>query len=96
MVAIKKQLKAYILLESLVALGILVTIASLMLSQLSRHQQLLVEQIEQQEILNVATMAVQTGEDQLTVDGLTVQVVREPDRIEVRSGGKVVMSLAKD
>lgn len=78
------------------ALGILVTIASLMLSQLGRHQQLLVEQIEQQEILNIATMAVQTGQDQLTVDGLTVQVVREADHIEVRSAGKVVMSLVKD
>lgn len=78
------------------ALGILVTIASLMLSQLGRHQQLLVEQIEQQEIFNIATMAVQTGQDQLTVDGLTVQVVREADRIEVRSAGKVVMSLVKD
>lgn len=78
------------------ALGILVSIASLMLSQLGRHQQLLVEQIEQQEILNIATMAVQTGQDQLTVDGLTVQVVREADRIEVRSAGKVVMRLAKD
>lgn len=96
MVSINKRVKAYILLESLIALGVLVTIASLVLGQLGRHQGEIAEQIREQEVLNLALMAVQTGQDSLSLDGLTVQVKRTDQGLVVYDGERVVMSLAKN
>lgn len=93
---IKKQLQAYILLESLIALGVLVTIASLIIGQLGHQQAVMAERRRQQDVLNVATMAVQTRQDQLTIDGISVTVSRSQQGITVFEGGKVVISLVKD
>ena len=58
MVSIKKQkVKAYILLESLVALGLFVTITTLILTQLSHYQERTAKNLQKQEILNLAIMA---------------------------------------
>ncbi|MFA9413838.1 MULTISPECIES: competence type IV pilus minor pilin ComGE [unclassified Streptococcus] len=96
MVNIKKQLQAYILLESLIALGVLVTIASLIVGQLGQHQAAVAQRLHQQEVLNVATMAVQTGQSSLSLNGISVQVSRTSSSITVYSEGKEVMSLAKN
>lgn len=96
MVSINKHVKAYILLESLIALGVLVTIASLVLGQLGRHQGEIAEQIREQEVLNLALMAVQTGQSSLSLDGLSVQVVQTDQELIVYEGERVVMSLAKN
>lgn len=96
MVSIKKHVNAYILLESLIALGILVTIASLVLGQLGRYQGEIAEQMREQEVFNVALMAVQTGQSNLSLDGLTVEVVKTDQGLVVYEGGRVVTSLAKN
>lgn len=96
MVSIKKQLHAYILLESLIALGVLVTITSLVLSHLGLQQRAIAEQVRQQEVLNLAIMAVQTGQERLSLDGVSVEVARSDSQLTVYSQGRVVMSLVKD
>ncbi len=84
MVAIRKQKnKAYILLESLVALATLVTICSLILSAVDAGRRRQDWELEQQEVLNLAQMAVQTGQDNLALNGVTVQVQRTADKIIV-------------
>ncbi|HFI0036874.1 TPA: competence type IV pilus minor pilin ComGE [Streptococcus suis] len=96
MVAIRKQKnKAYILLESLVALATLVTICSLILSAVDVGRRRQVWELEQQEVLNLAQMAVQTGQDKLALNGVTVQVQRTVDRIAVFHEGKEVLSVVK-
>ncbi|HFI0326754.1 TPA: competence type IV pilus minor pilin ComGE [Streptococcus suis] len=96
MVAIRKQKnKAYILLESLVALATLVTICSLILSAVDAGRRRQAWELEQQEVLNLAQMAVQTGQDKLALNGVAVQVQRTSDRVAVFHEGKEVLSVVK-
>ncbi|WP_009909095.1 competence type IV pilus minor pilin ComGE [Streptococcus suis] len=96
MVAIRKQKnKAYILLESLVALATLVTICSLILSAMDVGRRRQAWELEQQEVLNLAQMAVQTGQDKLALNGVTVQVQQTADKIIVFYEGKEVLSVVK-
>ncbi|WP_019780287.1 competence type IV pilus minor pilin ComGE, partial [Streptococcus sobrinus] len=84
MVAIKKRkIKAYILLESLIALAVLVTIVTLILTEINRDRQELVASLHRQEVLNLAQMAVQTKQDSLSLNGVTVQVQRTSTSIRV-------------
>lgn len=97
MVAIKKRkIKAYILLESLIALAVLVTIVSLILGEISRNRQELAVSRQRQEALNVAQMAVQTKQDQLSLNGVTVQVQRTSTRITVYENGKEILHVSKN
>ncbi|HFR3838855.1 TPA: competence type IV pilus minor pilin ComGE [Streptococcus suis] len=83
MVAIRKQKnKAYILLESLVALATLVTICSLILSAVDAGRRRQVWELEQQEVFNLAQMAVQTKQDDLALNGVAVQVQRTAERVD--------------
>ena len=85
MVTIKKQkLKAYILLEGLVALALLATIISLVLGEMDRSRTQMQESLHQQEVLNVATMAVQTGQDHLAINGVEVRMVKHDNEISVK------------
>ncbi|HFH9837911.1 TPA: competence type IV pilus minor pilin ComGE [Streptococcus suis] len=97
MAVIKKQKnKAYILLESLVALGTLVTICSLILTAVDQGRQQEVELSRQTDILQVAQMAVQTRRDQLTLNGITVRVERTEDGVLVYHEGQEVLAVEKN
>ncbi|TQE73706.1 Type II secretory pathway, pseudopilin PulG [Streptococcus suis] len=97
MVAIRnRKNKAYILLEGLVALSVLVTITSLFLSamEVSRRQQ--AEDLYQQEVLNVAKMAVQMGQDNLSLNGVKVTVQRSDKVLAVYHEGREVARVEKN
>lgn len=97
MVNIKRQkIKAYILLESLIALGLLAVIASTVLGAINKNQQSMKENLRQQEMIDVATMAVQTGQNHLSINGVDVEVVRKDDSIYVYAGQKEVLHIEKD
>lgn len=97
MVAIKKRkIKAYILLESLIALAVLVTIVTLILTEINRDRQELVASLHRQEVLNIAQMAVQTKQDNLSLNGVTVQVQRSSTSIRVYEDGKEVLHVVKN
>lgn len=97
MVAIKKRkIKAYILLESLIALAVLVTIVTLILTEINRDRQELVASLHCQEVLNLAQMAVQTKQDSLSLNGVTVQVQRTSTSIRVYENGREVLHVAKN
>ena len=97
MVAIKKRkIKAYILLDSLIALAVLVTIVTLILTEINRDRQELVASLHRQEVLNVAQMAVQTKQDNLSLNGVTVQVQRSSTSIRVYEDGKEVLHVVKN
>lgn len=83
------------MLESLVALATLVTICSLILSAVDAGRRRQAWELEQQEVLNLAQMAVQTKHDDLALNGVTVQVQRTADRITVFHEGKEVLSVVK-
>ncbi len=97
MVGIKNQKnKAYILLESLVALATLVTICSLILSAIDAGRRRERWELEQQEVFNLAQMAVQTKQDNLALNGVEVVVHRTGNRVVVLHEGKEVLSIDKN
>ena len=97
MVTIKKQkLKAYILLEGLVALALLATITSLILGEMDRSRTQMQESLHQQEVLNVATMAAQIGQDHLAINGVEVRMVKHDNEISICDGQNEVLHVKKN
>lgn len=92
---IKKTLKAYILLESLIGLALLVMVTTVILEELSKDSQRIKDNIRQEQVLNVANMAVQTHQSELTIDGITVSVKESANSIIVFHEGEEVMSVAE-
>lgn len=88
--------KAYILLESLIALGLLATITLLLLGQISKGRQRVRQELEQQEVLNVATMAIQTGREDLKLNGQQVQLVQSGNLLRIKHDGEIVFELIQE
>lgn len=83
------------MLESLIALGALVTIVALVLNQINRNHEHLVKRLHEQEVLMVATMAVQAKQSHLTLNGVSVDVTRTEAGLLVTENGKEVICLEK-
>ena len=91
----KQQIKATILLEALLALGIFSIIASLLLHQISYSRRETLAILQKEEILRVAQVALQTGQDQLQLNGIQVQVQRNKDQIRVFYQGEELIHVEK-
>lgn len=91
----KQQIKATILLEALLALGIFSIIASLLLHQISYSRRETLAILQKEEVLLVAQMALQTGQDQLQLNGIQVQVQRNKDQIRVFYQGEELIHVEK-
>ena len=91
----KQQVKATILLEALLALGIFSIIASLLLHQISYSRRETLAILQNEEVLRVAQMALQTGQDQLQLNGIQVQVQRNKDQIRVFYQGEELIHVEK-
>lgn len=96
MVIIKKSVKAYILLESLLSLGILALIISLVLGEVDKNRQQVAESLHQQEVLNVAAMAVQTDQEDLILNGVNVHVERNKEGVSINENGRIVLQVSKN
>ena len=70
-------------------MAVLVLVSGLILDQINTNRRLMARNLHQQEVLSVATMAVQTKQDQLTLNGITVTVKRSQQGITVYESGKV-------
>ena len=91
----KQQVKATILLEALLALGVFAIIASLLLHQISNSRRETLAILQKEEVLRVAQMALQTGQDQLQLNGIQVQVQRNKDQIRVFYQGEELIYVEK-
>lgn len=81
--------------ESLIALGLLVTIVSLVLTQVNQERVNYQASLDRQEVLNLAQMAVQTDQSSLTMNGVSVQVSRTAKSIIVYSQGEEILHVEK-
>ena len=61
----KQKIKAVILLEAVISLAVFASIATLLLGQIQESRRQEARLIEQEEVLRVARMALQTGQKQL-------------------------------
>lgn len=94
---IKKQVKAYIALESVMATGLLVAIVILVLTSLEQSQTRLTYYRSQQEKLNLALMAVQAGQASLNMNDYRLTVLRTEKTLIVRDQeGEVIRIEKKD
>ena len=89
----KQKIKAVILLEAVISLAIFASIATLLLGQIQESRRQEARLIEQEEVLRVARMALQTGQKQLTVNGVTVDVVSNEQGLEVYHGTEKLLAI---
>ena len=89
----KQKIKAVILLEAVISLAIFASIATLLLGQIQESRRQEARLLEQEEVLRVARMALQTGQKQLTVNGLTVHVVANERGLEVYHGTEKLLAI---
>ena len=59
----RRRMKASILMEALVAMAVFAAIASLLLGQISQSRQEQTRLLQEEEVLRVARMAMQTGQE---------------------------------
>ena len=83
------------MLEALLAIGIFSIIASLLLHQISYSRRETLAILQNEEVLRVAQMALQTGQDQLQLNGIQVQVQRNKDQIRVFYQGEELIHVEK-
>ena len=89
----KQKIKAVILLEAVISLAIFASIATLLLGQIQESRRQEARLIEQEEVLRVARMALQTGQKQLTVNEFTVHVVSNERGLEVYHGTEKLLAI---
>lgn len=80
----------------MVALALLATITILVLGEMDKSRHQMQDSLHQQEVLNVATMAAQTGQDDLVMNGVEVHITRRDGELYVYDGQKEVMHVKKN
>jgi len=87
----KQKIKAVILLEAVVALAVFASIATLLLGQIQQNRRLEAEILQKEEVLRVAKMALQTGQNQVKVNGVEIQVFASEKGLEVYHGSEKLL-----
>ena len=90
-----QRLRASLLFEGLIALAIFASLTTLVLGELGHSRQQRLEELRQAEVLRVAKMAIQTRQDQLTINQVSVQVEKSAKSLKVYHEGKVVIAVEK-
>ncbi|GAB2021155.1 competence type IV pilus minor pilin ComGE [Pseudolactococcus yaeyamensis] len=94
MVNIKKQqVKAYILLESIMAMALLVVLSSLVLAEVSASRAQVARQNQDIEVLNVGLMAFDSKQSHLRENGVSVTVIKTDKQVVLESSGQEVLRL---
>ena len=91
----RRQLQASILLEALVAMAVFAAISSLLLGQISRSRKEQQVLLQQEEVLRVARMALQTGQEELHINGIAVRQLKTEKQLLVYHEGEVVIRVQK-
>ena len=91
-----RRLPASLLLEGLIALAMFGVLTTLVLVELGDSRQQRLEELRQGEVLRVAKMAIQTRQDQLSINQVSVQVERSTKSLKVYHEGKVVIAVEKN
>ena len=87
----REYVPASILLESLVALSLFAMITTLLLGEIRRSRKERLADFKEVEVLSVAQMALQAGQNDLEANGIQVHVEKDANQITVYHQGKVVL-----
>ena len=77
------------------AMAVFAAIASLLLGQISQSRQEQIRLLQEEEVLRVARMAMQTGQENLTVNGITVRQIKTDQQLIVYHQEEKVLSVKK-
>ena len=88
----KQKIRAVILLEAVVALAIFASIATLLLGQIQKNRQEEAKILQKEEVLRVAKMALQTGQNQVNINGVEIQVFSSEKGLEVYHGSEQLLA----
>ena len=91
----KQKVKGYILLEALVALAIFAFIATVVVDNISQSRKAQAEILHREEVLRVAQMAIQTEQNQLTLNGVEIQLAHSEKEIRIYERGKEILHVEK-
>ena len=89
----KQKIRAVILLEAVVALAIFASIATLLLGQIKKNRQEEAKILQKEEVLRVAKMALQTGQNQVNINGVEIQVFSSEKGLEVYYGSEQLLAI---
>lgn len=89
----KRQVRAYILLESLLTMALLAIISTVVLVEISRARGAFVKQNEKIAVLNVALMAFDSGQTSLRENGVAVKLEKTDKKLVVTRNSQEVVSL---
>lgn len=91
----KKSVRAYLLLESLITLGLLGILVTSVLTEVVKSRQQLQEDNQQIEALNVAKMALNSRLTELSVNAASIKVEQTDDQISITNRGKELLELER-
>lgn len=80
----------------MVGLVVLASIVSLLLGVINQQNRLLKEHLRQEEVLNIAIMAVQTKQDNISLNGVSVAIQRDETSLQVLHEGKQLIEIRKN
>ena len=92
----KKSLEAYLLLESLIAMSLLVFFVTVILEQVIQVKKQTEMENRDIEALNVAHMAIDTGKKHLKLNGVEILLEETTSQMTIRESGKVLIVLEKN
>ena len=92
----KKSLEAYLLLESLIAMSLLVFFVTVILEQAIQIKKQTEMENRDIEALNVAHMAIDTGKKYLKLNGVEISLEETTSQMTIRESGKVLIVLEKN
>ena len=89
----KQKIRAVILLEAVVALAIFASIATFLLGQIQKNRQEEARILQKEEVVRVAKMALQTGQNQVNINGVEIQVFSSEKGLEVYYGSEQLLAI---
>lgn len=97
MVSIKRQrIKGYILLESLIATVLFAFIVNLILIEITNSRRRQSLYLQEEEMYQIAKMAVQTGQKRLDFNGVSAEVVRTAKSLKIYHEGDLIVEIEEN
>lgn len=91
----RESLEAYLLLESLVAMSLLVFFVTVVLEQVIQVKKQTEMENREIEALNVAYMAINTRKKHLNLNGVQISIEETTSQMTVRESGEILIVLEK-
>ena len=97
MVNIKRQrIEGYVLLESLIATALFAFIVSMVLTEIQNSRQRQVAYLNEEESYQLTKMAIQTGQDQVSLNGKSVRVIQTDKGLTVYEKEAVLLEIQEN